>query len=674
MVTTHRAPRRRYMSALAGLALALVPVTILSGNRMDGRAARQDAASAGGAPVEGVTRGASSQRTPSGVAPSGLGWHSAGLERHRHQVVSFKGRPNGWQARNPGQQWLTRFDAHGFAVQPDSGGWTWGLTLQRYGAGTTQRAVASSARVRVEGDRVTYTWDNTVDEWLVNEQRGLEHGFTVRKRPAGDGPLTLWIGVRGELRPDVQPDGQGVVFRDVDGASALSYAGLTVLDSDGHMVAAHFEPAGARLALVVNDSGAHYPLVIDPLAQQTAYLKASNTNAFDSFGSSVAVSGETVIVGAPGEDSSATGVDGDQTDNTAAGSGAAYVFVRNGGVWSQQAYLKASNTGPGDLFGSSVAISGDVIIVGAPGESSAATGVNGDQTSNSAPGSGAAYVFARNGNVWSQQAYLKASNTGGPYVLFNGGDGFGGSVGVSGDIAVVGAANEDSGATGVNGDQTSNSAFNSGAAYVFVRTGTDWTQQAYLKASNTGGCGCSGGGQPGDLFGTSVAVSGETIVVGAPNEDSSATGVNGTEADNTAAEAGAAYVFVRNGSTWTQQTYLKASNTEAGDGFGRRVGVSGDTIVVGALGEDSAATGVNGTETDNSAAGAGAAYVFMRDGANWGQQAYVKGSNTQASDGFGFGVAISGDLIVVGAAGKDLGAGAAYVSFEPNPRGGNTPT
>ncbi len=237
-------------------------------------------------------------RTPSGVAPSDWAGIRQAYERHRHQVVSFKGRPNGWQARNPGQQWLTRFDAHGFAVQPDSGGWTWGLTLQRYGAGTTQRAVASSARVHVEGDRVTYTWDNTVDEWLVNEQRGLEHGFTVRKRPAGDGPLTLWIGVRGELRPDVQPDGQGVVFRDVDGASALSYAGLTVLDSDGHMVAAHFEPAGARLALVVNDSGAHYPLVIDPLAQQTAYLKASNTNAFDSFGSSVAVSGETVIVAA----------------------------------------------------------------------------------------------------------------------------------------------------------------------------------------------------------------------------------------------------------------------------------------------------------------------------------------------------------------------------------------
>jgi hypothetical protein len=113
-------------------------------------------------------------------------------------------------------------------VQPDSGTWTWGLTLQSYGAGETRREIGSSAQVRVDDNRVTYTWNGTVDEWVVNDPRGLEHGFTVRERPAGDGPLTLWIGVRGELRPDVQPDGQGVVFRDVNGASALSYASLIV--------------------------------------------------------------------------------------------------------------------------------------------------------------------------------------------------------------------------------------------------------------------------------------------------------------------------------------------------------------------------------------------------------------------------------------------------------------
>ena len=126
----------------------------------------------------------------------------------------------------------------------------------------------------------------------------------------------------------------------------------------------------------------------------------------------MAVSGDTVVVGAIGEDSNATGVNGDQSDNSATDSGAAYVFVRSGTNWSQQAYLKASNTGAGDHFGISVAVSGDTVVVGAHGEDSNATGVNGNQSDNSAIDSGAAYVFVRSGTNWSQQAYLKASNTG----------------------------------------------------------------------------------------------------------------------------------------------------------------------------------------------------------------------------------------------------------------------
>src|SRR5262249_48569900 len=194
---------------------------------------------------------------------------------------------------------------------------------------------------------------------------------------------------------------------------------------------------------------------------------------------------DTVVVGANQESSAATGVDGNQSDNSKVSSGAAYVFVRNGGAWTQQAYLKASNTDADDLFGFSVAISGDTVVVGAFGEDSAATGVNGNQSDNSKPGSAAAYVFVRNGSTWTQQAYLKASNT-------DAGDRFGVSVAVSGDTVVVGANNESSGATGVNGDQADNSAFSAGAAYVFIRSGTVWSQQAYLKASNT---------RAGDFFG-----------------------------------------------------------------------------------------------------------------------------------------------------------------------------
>src|SRR5205814_1608421 len=150
-------------------------------------------------------------------------------------------------------------------------------------------------------------------------------------------------------------------------------------------------------------------------------------------------------------------------------------------------------------------------------------------------------------------------------------------------------SSEDSNATGVNGNQADNSASGSGAAYVFVRSGTTWSQQAYLKASNA---------EAGDQFGVSVALSGDTLVVGATSEDSNATGVNGNQADNSAGWSGAAYVFVRSGTAWSQQAYLKASNAGAGDVFGYSLALSGDTLAVGAFGEASSATGVGGNQAD----------------------------------------------------------------------------
>jgi hypothetical protein len=166
---------------------------------------------------------------------------------------------------------------------------------------------------------------------------------------------------------------------------------------------------------------------------------------------------------------------------------------------------------------------------------------------------------------------------------------------------VVGAYGEDSHATGVDGDGGDNSYTDSGAAYVFVRSGTTWSQQAYLKASNTWAY---------DGFGEAVSVSGNKLVVGASAEDSNATGVDGNQLNDLDPDSGTAYVFVRNGSTWSQAAYLKASNTGTGDQFGVAVGISGDTLVVGAQGEDSNATGVDGNQTDDSAGESGAAYVF----------------------------------------------------------------
>jgi hypothetical protein len=309
------------------------------------------------------------------------------------------------------------------------------------------------------------------------------------------------------------------------------------------------------------------------------------------------------------------------------------VYVRTGATWTQQAYVKASNPEAGDQFGYAVALSGNTLAVGAYLEDSAAVGLNGNQTDNTALDSGAVYVFVRTGTTWAQQAYVKASNTAGA-------DYFGRSVALSGDTLAVGAYFEDSAATGVNGTQADNTAFNSGAVYVFVRTGATWTQQAYVKPSNTG---------PGDVFGNSVALSGDTLAVGAYGEDSAAAGVNGDQSNNTAGDSGAAYVFVRSGTTWTQQAYVKASNPGPIDAFGYSVALSGDTLAVGAYLEDGAATGVNGDQADNAAVSSGAAYVFVRTGATWAQKAYVKASNTGPSDQFGYSVALSGDTLAAGA-------------------------
>jgi len=352
-------------------------------------------------------------------------------------------------------------------------------------------------------------------------------------------------------------------------------------------------------------------------SQQT-YVKASNAETFDRFGVSVALSddGNTLAVGAHQEASNATGISIDGTgeaDNSVSEAGAVYVFGHSGGGWVQQAYVKASNAGFGDFFGTSVTLGGDgnTLAVGAWWESSGATGISTDGTGeadNSAERAGAVYVFGRNGNSWSQQAYIKASNA-------EANDFFGESMALSndGNTLAVGAWWESSGATGISTDgsgEANNSADQAGAVYVFGRNGDSWSQQAYVKASNA---------EAFDRFGISVALSddGNTLAVGADQEASNATGISidGTgEADNSAERTGAVYVFSRNGGSWFQQAYVKASNAGERDGFGISVSVNndGNTLVVGASGEGSNATGVtHGADgEDNSLLGAGAVYLY----------------------------------------------------------------
>jgi cysteine-rich repeat protein len=364
--------------------------------------------------------------------------------------------------------------------------------------------------------------------------------------------------------------------------------------------------------------------------QQEAYIKASNTGAFDLFGESVALSGDTLAVGAPHEDSAAQGVGGDQADNTAPESGAVYVFRRVGTEWQQEAYIKASNTGADDWFGEGVALSGDTLAVGAPHEDSAARSVGGNQSDNTASASGAVYVFRRSGTEWRQEAYIKASNTGTS-------DYFGWSVALLSDTLAVAAWGEDSEAQGAGGNQHNNAAPESGAVYVFRRSGTEWQQEAYIKASNTGVY---------DYFGWSVALSSDTLAVGADGEDSEAQGVGGNQHNNAAPESGAVYVFRRSGMEWQQEAYIKASNTGAGDSFGESVALSGDTLAVGADKKDSEAQGVGQADT-------GAVYMFRRVGTEWHQEAFIKASNIGVGDYFGESVALSGDTLAVGADGED---------------------
>lgn len=466
------------------------------------------------------------------------------------------------------------------------------------------------------------------------------------------------------------------------------------------------------------------------------YFKASNTEpsviyplGADKFGTSVALSadGNTLAVGATLEDSDAHGVGGDQNNNNAATSGAVYVFTRAAnGEWTQQTYLKTSNAASqDDYFGRTVALSGDgnvlavgtervdevyvftrssgqwsgptvvtpttvdagdgfgralalsldglTLAVGAPQEDSDSQRIDTDSWDNSAPASGAAYVFTRSGTQWQQQAYVKASNA-------EAGDTFGTAValGPDGATLAVGAPLEDSSATTIGGNQSLNNASASGAAYVFVRTGTSWQQQAYVKASNT---------EADDRFGTSVSLgrlgsagaNGSRLAVGAPGENSAATGVNGDQSDNSScqagartAAAGAVYTYERSGTQWSQQAYVKASNTapclvwHVAAAFGTTLALSanGSTLAVGAPGESGTSAGVNGDQSLNApwppfGPRPGAAYVFSYgyQGA-WSQVAYVKASNPEVGDSFANAIALSstGYTLAVGAAQEDSNA------------------
>jgi hypothetical protein len=551
------------------------------------------------------------------------------IEMARYGVRSVAGSPGECWIQNPRHGFNARFTPEGLSMRvssPNSPDRRSAHSLRWYSVaiGYGQTLVALPAGEVASGQeegRVEIRREGVV-EWFVNRPLGLEHGYTLTTPPPGrecGRALCLEVAVGGDLVAEVAPDGTGVVLRDTSGGESLRYDKLVVCDASGGNLPARIETMRGRLFIMVDDSAAVYPVTIDPVFTQQAYLKASNVDASDHFGETVAISGDTAIVGASGEDSSANTINGNQTNSDATASGAAYVFVRSGSGWTQQAYLKASNCGANDRFGGSVAIDGDTAIVGAEYEDTTAID------------SGAAYVFFRSGGVWTEQAMLKAGNAGN-------GDRFGYRVAVDGELSVVGAPFESGSANTINGGDN-NDANAAGAAYVFGRAGGIWSQDAYLKPFNT---------QATDLFGSSVAVSGSTVVVGAVGEDGSAASTVDSE-NNDVESAGAVYAFVSVGpGWWAQQGYLKSSNLDSYDQFGYSVAIDGETLVVGVPKEDGSARIVNGAD-NNDADSAGAAYIFLRSGTAWAQQAYLKSTNSEGMDSFGKSVSISGETVVVGA-------------------------
>jgi streptogramin lyase len=366
----------------------------------------------------------------------------------------------------------------------------------------------------------------------------------------------------------------------------LRYAGLKAVDARGRVLPSRMELRAGEVRLVVEDRDARYPLTVDPTWTQQQELTASDGASQDVFGYSVSVSGNTALIGAPS-----------RTINSNADQGAAYVFVRGGGVWTEQMELTAKDGAANDSFGISVSVSGNTAVIGADGKNSSR---------------GAAYVFVSDGLGWTQQQELTASD-GAP------GDDFGISVSVSGNTAVIGAP-----------FKTINSNADQGAAYVFAGSATEsWTPNEQYRLTATDGV-------PGDDFGISVSVSGNTAVIGAYGKNSS---------------QGAAYVFVFNGKAWAQQPELTANDGAGGDDFGASVSVSGNTAVIGAPGK-----------TINSNANQGAAYVLARDAAGaWTWQQKLTASDGMARDSFGSSVSASGDTAVIGAFHRNYYSGAAYM-------------
>ena len=484
----------------------------------------------------------------------------------------------GFRAANPAQHLSSSFTSSGVSVS--SGATNLGLSLRAVGYGSSLSTLGQVAP-RVKGNRVFYAHLG-LSEWYANGPLGLEQGFTIPKAPAGypGGSLTLSLALSGNVQASLAPGGRSITLTRA-GKTVLRYTGLSATDARGHLLRSWLQLDGGRLLLRIDTHNARYPLRIDPFIQQGERLTGANELGEGNFGSSVALSsdGNIALVGGPGDN-----------DHV----GAAWVFTRSGETWTQQG---KKLTGSGEIgpaeFGVGVALSsdGNTALIGAPYDNGFI---------------GAAWVFTRSGETWTQQGEKLTGNG----EIGQGGFGFSVALSADGNIALVGGP---------------------GAAWVFTRSGETWTQQGEKLTGN---------GEIGQgLFGWCVALSadGNTALVGGPGDND---------------YVGAAWVFTRSGETWTQQGKKLTGSGEispAEFGFSVALSSDGNTALVGGPHEHK---------------GVGAAWVFTRSGEIWTQQGNkLTGSGESGKGQFGESVALSadGNTALIGAVGDNDYVGAAWV-------------
>ncbi len=517
--------------------------------------------------------------------------------------------PPAYHAPNPAQRMSACFTPTGLHLSPhqtkrEAGAqsrasaqaeWRATMRLVGYGYGDRLESVGE-AEIATRGNRVEYqrTWP-PLTEWYVNKAAGLEQGFTLAAPPAerDEGErLRLELELTGGLHPELAEEGRAIALKQEDGELALRYRDLLAIDAEGRALPSEMKVSLRKVILEVEDAGAVYPVTIDPtfsLQQRLApSLVIGPTSDWpaegDDFGHSVAISGNTAVVGAPGDN---------------ANQGSAYVFVRSGTTWSLQQKVTAADRAVGDKFGHSVAISGNAlgnttIVIGAPFDNI-----------NSYTHQGSAYVFERiwPGTSWTQAQKLTAPDG-------HAGDEFGTSVAIDVDEMVVGASR--------NG---------TGSAHIFTSSdggfGWNWNQKLT-------GLSC-------DVeFGYSVAISGQTVVIGAPLTQVTSFG------HTYHPDYGSAYVFRHRLSSWTQWQILTPSDAATGYRFGYAVAIDDHRLVVGApfAGDQDTLRG--------------SAYVFEAVlshnwSTTWVQRQKLTASDAGNGDLFGSSVAIRDGIVAVGA-------------------------